>query len=101
MRYQKANPSRLNGSYHVGEINVNYSTLVKCFGLPHGKGDGYKVDAEWFLEFEDGYVASIYNYKDGKNYLGKEGQAVVDIVEWNVGGFDRIVIDYIKDIVER
>jgi hypothetical protein len=49
---------------------VTYSLLVKIFGKPTD-GDGYKVDAEWNIEFEDGLVATIYNWKCGKKLFGR------------------------------
>lgn len=72
-----------------GNVDVSYAQLVKVFGKPHSKGDGYKVDAEWRLKFSDGTVAAIYNYKDGKNYAGKHGLPVSKIRDWHVGGFTR------------
>lgn len=69
----------------IGELNISYKELVKTFGEPNGKPDLYKTDAEWV-----GYVYEepfkIYNYKDGKSYLGDEGLDVKDITEWHVSG---------------
>lgn len=69
-----------------GYINTNYATLVGCFGEPTCDGDGYKVDAEWIITFADGVVATIYNWKNGKNYCGEEGYEVEDITDWHIGG---------------
>ena len=69
-----------------GYIRTNYETLVGCFGEPTCDGDGYKVDAEWIITFADGVVATIYNWKNGRNYCGAEGLDVEDIKEWHVGG---------------
>lgn len=69
-----------------GYVKTTYAKLVECFGKPTCDGDGYKVDAEWIITFADGVVATIYNYKDGRNYCGEEGLAVEDITEWHVGG---------------
>lgn len=70
-----------------GYVTTTYADLVGCFGEPTCDGDGYKVDAEWIITFADGVVATIYNYKDGKNYCGEEGLDVEDIREWHVGGY--------------
>lgn len=75
------------GSGLVGMIRADYKTLCEVFGKEHSDGDGYKIDAHWDLEFSDGTVATIYNYKDGKNYLGAEGKAKQNITEWHVGGY--------------
>ena len=69
-----------------GYVSVSYQELITVFGLPTDDGDGYKVDARWKLTFEDGTHATIYNYKDGKNYEGSDGLDVEDIDEWHVGG---------------
>ena len=68
-----------------GGIYTSYETLVGCFGEPE-EGDGYKVDAEWVITFADGVVATIYNWKNGKNYCGEDGMDVEDITDWHIGG---------------
>lgn len=88
MQHIKADPSLANGTSLQAHANTTYSRLVRTFGKPHTNGDGYKVDAEWILQFADGTVATIYNYKDGKNYNGDEGLAVEDITDWHIGGND-------------
>jgi len=88
MQHIKADESLLNGTSLQGHAHTTYSKLVDTFGLPHSDGDGYKVDAEWVLLFSDGTVATIYNYKDGKNYEGENGLAVEDITDWHIGGND-------------
>ena len=75
----------INGTHLQGFINCSYATLVKTFGRPNG-GDGYKQDAEWCIEFSPAVVATVYNYKTGRNYLGRAGIAKTKIKEWNVGG---------------
>lgn len=78
-------PSRLNGTSLQGYIDISYKELVDKLGKPQD-GDGYKVDAEWIVEFEDGTVATIYNYKDGKNYNGSSGTPKTKIRDWHIGG---------------
>lgn len=85
----KPNTDGACGTSLQGYVNVKYSTLVLIFGEPHCDGDGYKVDAEWMLKFEDGTIATIYNYKDGENYNGVGNEyatKTVDITDWHVGG---------------
>jgi hypothetical protein len=73
--------------------------LVKVFGEPNCVGDGYKTDAEWCISV-DGKVATIYNYKNGKNYLGDEGYDVEEITTWHIGGFDSSVVKEIDKILK-
>jgi len=77
---------KVDGTYMHGRIYADYPDLVEKFGPPIIHGDGDKTDAEWALEFEDGTVATVYNWKNGINYCGADGKPVEHITEWNVGG---------------
>lgn len=68
-----------------GYITADYAELVSLFGEPT-KGDGMKVDAEWYVLFEDNTFATLYNYKDGKAYMGEQGKPVQKITNWHIGG---------------
>ena len=80
--------TNVGGTFLRGYIKASYEQLVKTFGEPHDPdGDNYKTDVEWAFEFADGTIATLYNWKNGKNYLGEaEGLELDDIYEWNVGG---------------
>lgn len=91
------NNIRLDGTHLQGYVNVSYNQLINVFGEPNGIHDKYKIDAEWVVEFPAGIIATIYNYKDGKNYLGEEGSEVEDINEWHIGGHEYIAILFIKE----
>jgi hypothetical protein len=90
-----------NGTGLQGYVNVDYKTLCKVFGKENCDGDGYKVDAEWLLEFSDGVVATIYNYKDGKNYNGRAGLAKSNITNWHVGGHSARAVANVEDMLEK
>ena len=80
--------TNVGGTFLQGYIKATYEQLLKTFGEPHDpNGDNYKTDVEWAFEFADGTVATLYNWKNGKNYLGAEGLELNDIYEWHVGGF--------------
>jgi hypothetical protein len=74
------------GSSVVGNVDVTYKELKSLFGTPIKSDDG-KTDASWQIKFSDGTVASIYNWKNGKAYLGEIGKPVEKITNWHVGGF--------------
>lgn len=98
MKFKTHNYSRINstGTSLVGYINISYAVLKKVFGSPT-TGDGYKVDAEWNILFADGTVATIYNYKDGKNYCGaRKGTSKTKITNWHVGGKSDLALENIK-----
>lgn len=83
---------KISGTSLVGAIDVSYARIVDRLGEPT-EGDAYKVDAEWAIEFEDGTVATIYNYKDGVNYLGDEGTPTAQLRDWHIGGKSGIHTD--------
>lgn len=89
----KTNGTSLQGFLH----NVSYALLLNTFG-EHNLGDEYKVDAEWDLEFSDGTIATIYNYKDGPNYNNGRGD-VEDISTWHVGGKNESAVELVGKIL--
>jgi hypothetical protein len=89
-----------NGTHLQGYINCDYQTLIKIFGHPlHSGFDNYKTDAEWHIKFADQSVATIYNWKNGYNYLGTAGKAVSQIKQWNVGGFDKHAVERVSSAI--
>ena len=71
-----------------GIIDANYNDIVEAFGEPL-EGDLYKIDAQWKLKLladsgKVSYTALLYNFKTGKNYLGKDGLELENIPNWNV-----------------
>ena len=90
-----------SGTCLQGEINADYSKILKRLGSPCESYDGYKSDAEWVIEFEDGSIAAIYNWKDGKNYLGEGGLDLCDIKEWHIGGETNRVVAWVDDLINN
>lgn len=76
-----------------GEFPITYAELVEIFGVPdHGPNDqGDKVTCKWKLEFEDGTVATIY---DWKMY-----STPVDEYDWHIGGHSEAAVDRVIDYV--
>jgi len=104
MKYQTHNETNIdnNMSHLQGYIKADYEELVEAFGSPMADGyDNYKVDAEWMISFEDGTVATIYNWKNGRNYMGSQGMDVEDMVEWNVGGFSKIALFRLAEVLNK
>jgi hypothetical protein len=90
----------VNGTSLVGEITCSYEKICKIFSQPE-KGDGYKVDAQWAMKFEDGTIATIYNWKNGKSYCGKDGLKVKDIKDWHIGGNDQKAYYYVVQCLDN
>jgi hypothetical protein len=88
----------ISGTSLQGGIDTTYKMLCKMFGIPED-GDGYKTDAEWVLTTPFG-VGTIYNYKDGKAYLGDEGLDTEDITDWHIGGHNNETAIIIQTAIE-
>jgi hypothetical protein len=97
MKYKTHNQKEIEimaGTSFAGTIKVSYSRLVECFGNSYDDIDEYKTDANWIIQFEDGVIVIIYNWKNGRNYLGNQvGFPKEDITEWHIGtrGKDRSI----------
>ena len=86
------------GTCLQGYVTSDYSNIVRVFGEPT-ECDGYKVDAEWVIQFSDGKIATIYNWKNGKNYCGDDGLDPEDIKEWHIGGKSTKVVSRIQKLL--
>jgi hypothetical protein len=89
--------TNVSGSSLKGYIRIPYKILKKRLGRP-GKFNGYKTDAEWNLQFPDGTIATIYNWKNGKNYNGRKGLRKGKITEWHIGGFDNKAFEHVAGL---
>lgn len=100
MNFKTENVS-VGGTSLQGYLDANYSDLCEVFGMPNPENcDNYKTDAEWNIQFGDGTIATIYNYKDGKNYCGPDGLDTEDIKEWHIGGFSKSAVEMVKLAIE-
>lgn len=100
MKYYTHNQMGIDYNFSClqGHIDISYHQLVDAFGKPTD-GDGYKIDAEWVIKFEDGVVATIYNWKNGYNYLGDEGLPVQMIDTWHIGGFSQDAVSHVTEVL--
>ena len=86
----------INGTHLQGYVDASFDTLVNVFGKPT-VGDEYKTDWEWAVEFDDGTVATVYNWKNGPNYCGSTGLNKHQVNDWHVGGFSRDAVDNVLE----
>jgi hypothetical protein len=86
------------GTSLIGEVTATRDHLEKVFGKPSVTGgEGDKVTVEWTIAFEDGSIATIY---DWKRY--EEGSPEWDeVYGWHVGGRTPKAIDLVKSAIER
>ena len=96
-KYRDTLKSR-EGTSFKGYLLANYNDLVSVFSWPITNIDDCKIDAEWIIKTPFG-IATIYNYKDGKSYLGDDGLDFINICEWHVGGKNTETYVYIKNEV--
>ncbi len=68
-----------DGTHLQGYVRTDYTTLKDLFG--EGLGSGDKTTQEWVLEFSDGTVATIYDWKEYETPMG--------IYDWHVGGLSK------------
>ena len=102
MEYQTHNDViiKTSGTGFEGTIKLDYYDIVSKLGHPHDL-DGYKIDAEWEIEFYDGTVATLYNWKNGRNYCGEDGLDLHQIDEWCIGGFGREAVDKVYELFHK
>jgi len=99
MKYEKFEDT--GGTYLQGHIDTTYENIVSVLGKQHHNGDDYKTDAEWNIKFEDGTIATLYNWKNGKNYCRDEGLDIEDITEWNIGGHSPRARDLLFSLLNK
>ena len=80
--------SNASGTCLQGYIRAYYHQLVEVFGEPD-LTNGDKVTAEWCLDFEDGTVATIYDWKEYETPMG--------LYQWHIGGNSQEAVDRVTD----
>jgi len=89
------------GTSFRGAIEEKYENLVAIFGEPSREGSGdNKVQCQWII-MTPTEVATIYNWKDGKNYDEENGLENEDITDWHIGGRETTVVGYIKMAIAK
>jgi hypothetical protein len=83
MQYKTHNDTKginVTGTSLHSAIECSFDQLVQAFGKPmyDTSGDD-KVKAEWYVEFDDGVVATIYDWKSNLDPK--------DNTDWHIGGF--------------
>ena len=80
-----------NGTHLEGYVSTYYHELVEAFGEPTYSSGGDKTTVEWIIEFDDGEVATIYDYKCYETPFG--------LYNWHIGGFNNSVVERIQFVV--
>ena len=77
-----------DGTSLQGYTETTMRRLIEVFGEPEYYGEGDKVTVEWCLQFEDGTVATIYDWK--RYELGTP--ELDELMHWNVGGNSAVAL---------
>lgn len=88
----KVNPTLdLTGTSLKGYIDTSYEKLVSTFSEPEdGSSDG-KTRVEWHVEFEDGTVANIYDWKCS--------EPIEQVETWNIGGRSPAAVNRVAQVL--
>jgi hypothetical protein len=88
------NDANANMTSLKGEFPITFAELVEIFGRPkYGpNADCDKTTCEWALTFEDGTVATIYDYKTPFTPMGE--------YEWHIGGHDAEAYTHVVDTIQ-
>ena len=78
--------TQLQDAHVIGHLSCSFDRLVELFKEPLA-GDGRESDVMWQIILSNFHAISIYNYKNGKAYMNKDGLEVHNITIWTVGGF--------------
>jgi hypothetical protein len=78
----------VNLTFLQGYIETTYDELVKVFGEPTVL-EGDKVTVEWILQFSDGTVATIYDWKLSETPMG--------VYNWHIGGRSQRAVHLVAD----
>ncbi len=80
----------VNGTSLQGYVRTNFSNIESKLGPALDGSD--KTTAEWYLEFEDGTVATIYDWKEESTPLSD--------YNWHIGGHDPSIVDKVGEALE-
>jgi hypothetical protein len=88
-----SNSTSINGTRYLGYVNTTYDEIVRTLGQPkEGSADG-KTTCEWHVEFEDGSVATVYDWK--------VGHTPKNLHDWHIGGRSGIALDHLEEVLEK
>ena len=98
MKIKSINNSNITNGHFLDMVNVSYLKLISLFGEPNYV-KAYKTDCEWVIEFENGEIVYIYDWKVGKNYRGEDGLDLYEIEDWHIGGRNKVLSTKLKQLI--
>lgn len=85
------------GTSLQGYIGTTLETLTDIFGQPQSWDEGDKVTTEWTIVFDDGTIATIYDWK--RYELG--APALDEMYEWHIGGVNKTAVEYVTAVLDK
>ena len=98
MKIKSINSSNVSSGHLLDEIRVDAEKLISLFGKPNSV-NAYKTDWEWVIEFENGEIIYIYDWKTGKNYCGDRGLELYEIDDWHIGGNNKVLSTKLTQLI--
>ena len=91
MKFKNSSDISADGTHLQGYVHTTYDRLVEVFGQPTYTEPGDKTTAEWILQFGNGTVATIYDYKEYTTPAG--------MYNWHIGGHDARAPYYVNELI--
>lgn len=82
MKFVNSESVNIHMTHLQGSIVATRREIEAAFGAPTVEGEFDKTTTEWWIEFDDGLVATIYDWK--RYELG--APAMDERITWNIGG---------------
>lgn len=77
-------------SLQIDRMRADWGKLVALFGEPE-QNIGDRVQVQWVIRFEDGEIATVYDWK--------ENCEPEEVTRWNVGALNKMVAHRVYQIV--
>lgn len=87
-----SNTTSACGTSLKGQVYTTYDKLVSALGKPKGGSADGKTTCEWIVEFEDGSVVTIHDWKTSNTPK--------DLHNWHVGARSHAALDYLEEVLE-
>lgn len=89
------NDANINMTSFKGYVIATYDELVGAFGKPDDGPDADcdKVTCCWRLQFEDGTIATIYDWKERNTPFYR--------YDWHIGGHNSNAINSIHEVLDE
>jgi len=91
------------GTSGQGSVTATREQVMKTFGAPaYCEWDSTdKITIEWEILFNDGTIATIYDYK--RNYYGEDLEPIdlFEEFEWNIGGNSEQSVKMVEEAIAK